>query len=129
MEFKENQAIYLQIADFICEHIITHKWPIGEKIASVRSMAAEIEVNPNTVMRTYTHLQETGILNKERGIGFFVSPSAPDKILDLKRKTFVEEQLPNLFKQMELLKIDIKDLEQLHQSYQKNKLNGNHENI
>ena len=113
MEFKKNQAIYLQIADLICEHIITLKWPVGEKIHSVREMAANIEVNPNTVMRTYSHLQDEGIIQNKRGIGYFVSEGAPENILALHRKEFVEEELPMVFKKMRLLNIDIKEVEKL----------------
>ena len=58
MEFRKNQTIYLQIADYICENIMAEQWIKGDKIQSVREMAATIQVNPNTVMRTYSHLQD-----------------------------------------------------------------------
>ncbi|HEV7378757.1 MAG TPA: GntR family transcriptional regulator, partial [Dyadobacter sp.] len=56
MEFKDKQSIYLQIADYICEQILLAKWPPGERIPSVRDLASTLEVNPNTVMRTYDFL-------------------------------------------------------------------------
>lgn len=117
MEFKKNQSIYLQIADLICEHILTSKWPEGEKINSVREMAANIEVNPNTIMRTYSHLQEAGIIQNKRGIGYFVSKGASDKVLELQRKEFIEEDLPQVFKKMKLLKVDLKHFEDLFHNY------------
>jgi len=116
MEFKKNQAIYLQIADLICEHIITKQWPVGEKINSVREMAANIEVNPNTIMRTYSHLQNEGIIQNKRGIGYFVSEGAPEKVLELQRHEFVKEELPHIFKKMSLLKISMKEFQELYKN-------------
>ena len=53
MEFGKDQAIYLQIADLICENILSGEWAAETKIPSVRELAINLEVNPNTVMRTY----------------------------------------------------------------------------
>lgn len=114
MEFRKNQSIYLQIADLICEHIITHKWPVGEKIESVREMAANIEVNPNTVMRAYSHLQDEKVILNKRGIGFFVSEGAPERIVEIQKNTFINEELPLVFKKMQLLGIKLETVEKLY---------------
>jgi len=114
MEFKKKQTIYMQIADFICEKIMTHKWPEGEKISSVRELAASIEVNPNTVMRTYSHLQDSGIIQNKRGIGFFVSAGASKQILNMQKEEFINKDLPLIFRKMDLLGVDFKELEQLY---------------
>jgi len=116
MEFKKNQTIYLQIADFICENILTHKWPVEEKISSVRELASMIEVNPNTVMRTFSHLQEMGVIYNKRGIGYFVASGAPKKIQDMQKQEFIKEVLPEVFKKMDLLKLDFKELEKIYHS-------------
>ena len=120
MEFKKNQTIYLQIADFICENILTEKWPVQEKIASVRELAAMIEVNPNTVMRTYTYLQDQGIIYNKRGIGFFVATDAPANIQNIEKDNFLKTELPEIFKKMELLKMNFSELESLYQKYSQN---------
>ncbi len=122
MEFKKNQTIYLQIADFICENIITHKWPQEEKISSVRELAASIEVNPNTVMRTYSHLQEMGIIYNKRGIGYFVSPGAPESIKKMQKQEFIKNELPEVFKKMDLLQIEFDELEGIYKSLNSNGL-------
>ena len=59
MDFKKQKPIYLQIADTLCERIMAGEWQVDERIPSVRDVAAELGVNPNTVMRTYDHLQNT----------------------------------------------------------------------
>jgi len=118
MKFKKNQSIYLQIEDLVCEHIITGKWAVGYKISSVRELAANIEVNPNTVMRAYTHLQEAGIISNKRGIGYFVSDGAPEKVLEMHRKEFIQEELPEIFKKMRLLNMGLEEFEKLYNQHQ-----------
>ena len=113
MEFKKNQSIYLQIADHICENIMTKLWPEEEKVTSVRELASTIEVNPNTVMRTYTHLQEAGIIHNKRGIGYFVSPGASEKIRNMRKQEFLETEIPALIKKMQLLGITPEELKEL----------------
>lgn len=119
MDYKKNQAIYLQIGEIICEYILTGSWPVTEKISSVREFAAMMEVNPNTVMRTYTYLQDKGIIYNKRGIGFFVSKDAVKLITERERKIFLEQELPQLFKRMHMLDISIKDLEKHHSNFKK----------
>ena len=114
MEFKERQAIYLQIGEHICENILRKIWKEGEKIPSVREMAVNIEVNPNTVMRTYGYLQDMGIIFNRRGIGYFVSEDAYEKTRDLKKNNFINHELPDIFNTMELLKITFDDLRELY---------------
>ncbi len=111
MEFSENQAIYLQIADYFCENILQKKWQEGEKIPSIREIAIQVEVNPNTAMRTFNYLQDKGIIFNKRGIGYFVADNGYEKTLDLKKEQFVQEELPQMFRTMELLRMGFNDLE------------------
>ena len=120
MEFKKNQTIYLQIADFICENILTEKWPVEEKISSVRELAAMIEVNPNTVMRTYRYLQDRGIIYNKRGIGFFVAGDAPSNIQNIEKESFLKTEIPELFRKLDMLKMNFSDLEELYKTYRQN---------
>ena len=116
MEFKERQAIYLQIGEHICENILRKHWKEGEKIPSVREMAVSIEVNPNTVMRAYSFLQDGGIIFNKRGIGYFIADDAYEKTLELKKKNFINRELPQFFKTMSLLNITFDDLKELYTS-------------
>lgn len=117
MDFKDNKAIYLQIADFFCENILLKKWKEGERIPSVRETAVNIEVNPNTVMRTFNFLQEMEIIYNKRGIGYFVSEDAYDKTLSFKKDAFIKHELPALFKAMDLLNIGFDDLKKYFDTY------------
>lgn len=110
MEFKSDKAIYLQIADSICESILKHEYLPNVRIPAIREMAIALEVNPNTVTRTYGFLEEKGLIKMQRGLGYFVTEEAYQIILDLKRQVFFNEELPALFKSMELMDIDIQNL-------------------
>ncbi|WP_162053559.1 GntR family transcriptional regulator [Pontibacter pamirensis] len=110
MEFKENQAIYLQIANRFFENILQKKWDSGEKIPSIRDMAVEFEVNPNTTMRTFNYLQDKGIIYNKRGIGYFLADDGFERTIAIKREQFLEEDLPLFFKNMQLLGIKLDDL-------------------
>lgn len=122
MDFKKTQTIYMQIADFICENILSEKIKTGEKIQSVRDMAASIQVNPNTVMRTYSYLQEQEIIFNKRGIGYFVAEDADDKLIAMRREEFIKNYLPEFFKNMELLGMTFEDLQKIY----KEQSNGKH---
>lgn len=117
MEFKDKQAIYLQIADYICEQILLGKWPPSERIPSVRDLAAMMEVNPNTVMRTYEFLQNKEIIFNKRGIGYSADDKANEKILAYRKERFLSNELPEVFKNLYLLDIGIAELHSLYQKF------------
>jgi GntR family transcriptional regulator len=114
MEFKNNQAIYLQIASYFFENILQKKWNANEKIPSIRDVAIEFEVNPNTTMRTFNYLQDKGIIFNKRGLGYYVSDDGYQKTLELKKEEFIKEELPALFKNMGLLGLTISNIETLY---------------
>ncbi len=117
MEFKDNEAIYLQIAAFVCDNILIRKWPAEQKIPSVRDLAVELEVNPNTVMRSYEYLQNQQIVYNKRGLGLFVAPDGYDMVKQLRRENFLQQNLPRLFKEMYLLDISIAEIEKKFQDF------------
>ena len=105
MEFNANKSIYLQICDAICEQILSGRLKPDERIPSVREYGADIGVNPNTVMRSYERLTGEGIIYNRRGIGYFISPEAPQIVLEAQRKEFLENELPEICRKMRLLGI------------------------
>jgi GntR family transcriptional regulator len=121
MQFRESIAIYLQIADYICERILLGQWKAGERIPAVREMAVQIEVNPNTVMRAYEFLQSQNIIYNQRGIGYFVSPDATAIAMQYRKTEFIEKELPNIFRNMYMLGMDMKELNSQYETFkQKN---------
>lgn len=117
MEFRDNKAIYLQIAEFICERILLQEWAVGDKIPSVRELAVQLEVNPNTVMRTMEFLQQKDIIFTKRGMGFFVAEEAESKVKTFKREDFLQKDLPPFFRNIQLLEIDFEELKARYNTY------------
>jgi GntR family transcriptional regulator len=117
MEFNDNEAIYLQIAGYVGENILRQQWPPDQKIPSVRDLAAELQVNPNTVMRTYEFLQSQGVVYNKRGIGFFVDPDASQKVRAYRRERFLQHELPAFFNTISLLDISLAELQQRYTQF------------
>lgn len=106
MDFHSDKPIYLQIADTLCESILCGTLKAEDRIPSVREYGAQIGVNPNTVMRTYEKLTDDGIIYNKRGIGYFVSADAREKILEVQKADFLSKEVPAILRKMELLGLD-----------------------
>ncbi len=117
MEFKDKDAIYLQIAAYVSENILLGKWLPEQKIPSTRDLAVELEVNPNTVIRSYEFLQAQEVLINKRGLGLFVAADGPQKVKAFRKQRFIQQQLPDFFRNIYLLDIDINDLEDMYKQY------------
>lgn len=111
MQFKDHKPIFLQIAERICDEILGGKYPEGERLPSVREYAAEVEVNVNTVVRSFEWLSQKEIIFNRRGLGYFVSEGAKENILQSLREAFFQEALPEFAQQMEKLGIKVEEVE------------------
>ena len=110
MNFKESKAIYLQIADRICDEVLLGQYQEEERIPSVREYAAVVEVNANTVMRSYDYLQTQGVIYNKRGI-------ARKLILSLRKEYFLKEEVDYFFKQIFTLGISAEELSGMYQEF------------
>jgi GntR family transcriptional regulator len=119
MQFRESQAIYLQIADYVCEKILLKEWMPDQRIPSVRDLAIQLEVNPNTVMRAVDFLQQQEIIYNQRGIGYFVSASAYKNALQYRKNEFTEKDMPSVFRNMYLLGMELDELKPRFERYKK----------
>jgi len=119
MNFKENNAIYLQIAERICDMILLGEYKEEERIPSVREYASIVEVNFNTVMRSFEHLQSSGIIFNKRGIGYFVAAGAGDKIHSMRKEYFLQNEINDFFKQIYMLEIPIRKIVEMYNQYSK----------
>ncbi len=105
MEFSEPKGIYLQIADQIRERVLDGDWRAGERIPSIRELAVELGVNPNTVTKSYQRLMERGIISSRRGLGYFVSDDAREQALREMKAEFLRDEVPKIVRTMQLLGI------------------------
>ena len=115
MKFKESKSIYLQIADRIMDEILRMVYPEEGRVPSVREYAAMVEVNANTVVRSYDYLQGQEIIYNKRGIGYFVSPGARERIVRLRRQSFLQDELPDMFRQIHLLGIPLEEIAAMYE--------------
>ncbi|WP_214072533.1 GntR family transcriptional regulator [Mucilaginibacter sp. dw_454] len=121
MNFKDKEAIYLQIADYVSERITLGKWLPEAKIPSVRELATELQVNPNTVMRTYEYLQQKEIVFNKRGLGLFVMANAIAQIKTIRRERFLQQELPDFLNSLYLLEIQPDQVLKYYEDFKKTK--------
>lgn len=110
MNFSETTPIYLQIVEYVCEQIVLQKWKTESRIPSVRELGVALQVNPNTVLRSYDYLQTNQIVINKRGIGYFVTSDAVNRVVNLRKERFFQTEIPNLAKTLKLLNISIEEL-------------------
>jgi len=110
MNFNNDKAIYIQIADRLCDEILAGTYQDDERIPSVREYAVLLQVNTNTAVKAYDELARSEIIYNKRGLGYFVTKGAKKKILKERKQLFMKEKLPEMFRHMQLLGIDISEI-------------------
>ena len=118
MTFTNDKAIYIQMADRLCDEILAETYKDDDRIPSVREYAVMLEVNANTVVKAYDELSRANIIYNKRGLGYFVTPGAKKQILKERKQEFMKERLPELFRQMRLLDITMDDIAEAYKSVQ-----------
>ena len=110
MTFSNDKPIYIQMADRLCDEILADKYQDDDRIPSVREYSVLLEVNTNTAVKAYEQLAREEIIYNKRGLGYFVTPGAKKQILKARKREFMKERLPELFRQMQLLGITLEDV-------------------
>lgn len=119
MDFREDIPLWRQIEGMIRGKILDGEWRVGERVPSVRELGGELAVNPITVMRAYEGLQQAGIVENRRGIGFFVAPDAPEAVRGEERRLLLEEELPAIVARMRRLGIGTDKIIELYDNENK----------
>lgn len=110
MNFKTDTPIYKQIIDYAFGRIMSGAWAPGEKVPSVRELAVQLAVNTHTVLKAFDYLQQNLLIESRRGMGFFLTPGARERVDELRREEFFDTRLKELFAEMDMLGIDIGDV-------------------
>ncbi|MGE6751934.1 GntR family transcriptional regulator [Rossellomorea sp. NPDC071047] len=100
-EYTASKPIYLQIADRIIREIVRKELSPGDKLPSVREMAVQSGVNPNTIQRTYSELERMDIVETRRGQGTFVTEK--EEVLSVLNEKVQEEVIELFIKNMKEL--------------------------
>lgn len=114
---RNGKAIYLVLADKIIDGILSGKLNADDRLLSIRDYAAEVQVNQNTVMRTYDYLSEQGLIYNRRGVGYFVAADARKKGESLRSRQLLGSELNKIFKQLYLLGISIEELAEKYRNF------------
>lgn len=110
MKFDESMPIYLQIKGEIEKAIISGAIPEGDMIPSIRSLATQYRLNPQTISNAVSDLLSDGYLFKKRGIGMFVEQGAQSKLRELKSDIFRNEELWKVIRKGKTLGISRKEI-------------------
>ena len=107
----DSRPIYLQIEDLIKASIIAGVYQPGQKLPSVRDLAAEAAVNPNTMQKALTELERSGLVYTQRTSGRFITEDV-SKMTELKEQ-IAREQIQLFLKNMEQLGLTRDDIRRL----------------
>ena len=108
--FNDNTPIYLQIIEKIKLKIVSKEWRKGDKIPSVRDLALEFGVNPNTMQRSLMQLEEEMLLYSERTSGRYVTQE--EGFIDEARNQMAEHYVNEFLAQMESLGLSRKEIKE-----------------
>lgn len=97
-QFEHDRPIYTQLLEQIRIHIISGTYPAGNKLPSVRDLASEAAVNPNTMQKALSELERSGLIYSQRTSGRFVTEDL-GMIQDLKQE-LAKEKVKEFFEQM-----------------------------
>lgn len=122
MEFQEDKPIYQQLGERLMDDLEQGYLHNGDRILSVREYAARTRVNANTVMRTYSCLQQEGVIRNQRGIGYFFCDDAKEKVYEMRKAHFYSKEMPYFFSRLHALGINPDSLKQDFINYLNTKL-------
>lgn len=107
-QLDKDRPIYMQLVEELQSRIVSGRYPPGSKIASVRDLAAEAAVNPNTMQRALAELEQSGLLRAERTSGRFVTEDA--ELIASVRKTLAKEKIQTFMRDLTVLGYDRKQM-------------------
>ncbi len=110
-ELDNKRSIYSQLVNVILRRIVTGVYPAGNKLESVRDLAQEAGVNPNTMQRALQELENTGIINTQRTSGKYVTEDKD--MIDGIRNDLAEDLIKKLLQEMKELGFDKSDVEKM----------------
>ncbi len=95
-EWNDSQPIYRQLRDRVVAMILDNVLKEGDPLPSVRNVAAELRVNPLTVLKGYQQLVDEGLVESKRGRGMFINEGARQLLLQGERQKFLAEEWPRI---------------------------------
>ncbi|AZU60451.1 GntR family transcriptional regulator [Neobacillus mesonae] len=122
LDMRSRKPIYEQLVDKMKELIMNEMLKADEQVPSVRTLATELTINPNTIQKAYRELENQGFIYSIKGKGSFVNPN--HKIKDLEKVKTVKQELEKLVLEALFLGISAEELIQLIQGLDVSKGGG-----
>jgi GntR family transcriptional regulator len=110
LDWNDAQPIYRQLRDRVVAMMLDGELREGDPIPSVRQVAADLRVNPLTVLKSYQSLADEQLIEKRRGLGMFVRPGARELLLAYERERFLNTEWPRVVETIQRLGLDPKTL-------------------
>ena len=110
VQWSDGSPIYRQLKERVVAMIIDGELKPGDALPSVRTVAAEYQLNPITVSRAFQELADEGLVEKRRGLGMFVLDGAPQQLLASERQRYLSEEWPLVIERIERLGLDPAEL-------------------
>ena len=123
-EFQDHLPIYAQLMDTLKRRIITGRYLPGEKLPSVRELAAEAGINPNTVQRAFSELEREGLIYTQRATGKYVTENADE--IKSARQALAKTQVAEFLSNMQSLGDSVGDVIVLLQSFNESEEESSH---
>jgi GntR family transcriptional regulator len=108
--WSDNQPIYRQLRDRVVAMILEDSLKEGDPLPSVRSVAAEYQINPLTVLKGYQSLVDEDLVEKRRGLGMFVKEGARRNLMKNEREQFMKNEWPQILQRIQRLGLDMQEL-------------------
>ena len=109
-DFNDRQPIYRQLRDRVVAMILDGALREGDPLPSVRTVAAELRVNPLTVLKGYQQLVDEHLVEARRGRGMFINDGARGLLLDAERRRFLADEWPKVHATIQRLGLALEDL-------------------
>lgn len=109
-DWKDDAPIYRQVQERVLAMILDGELKPGDALPSVRQLAVDYRINPLTVSRAYSELDEATLVEKRRGLGLYVREGARELLLTQERERFLHNEWPALQRRIERLGLTVRDL-------------------
>ena len=110
VEWNDNQPIYRQLRDLVAQRIMDGSFAEGEAVPSVRQVAADYKINHLTVGKAYQELVDSGLLEKRRGLGMFVTSGACSALTSNEKQQFIDEEVPAFLERARVLGLEVQEV-------------------
>lgn len=109
-QWNDSQPIYWQLKERTVAMILDGTLAEGEALPSVRTVAADFQLNPITVSKSYQTLVDDGVVEKRRGLGMFICDGARQQLIASERQKFLSEEWPAMVNRIGQLGLDVDKL-------------------